>query len=129
MKEDETQFGPLEQDIVEALRPRLAAPGGDLYWASLHAAIMARIVEVERQTWWTVLSRWSRPALAAAALVMIVATAAMLALRPDRTMVAYDDVLESQAQVPVQTAQTATPGSAREATFHFVMSSNGGRAP
>ena len=129
MREDETQYGPLEQDIVEALRPRLAAPGGDLYWESLHAAIMARIVEVERQAWWTVLSRWSKPALAAAALVMIVATAAMLAMRADRTMVAYDEVLEAQAQVPVQTAQAATPGSAREATFHFVMSSNGGRAP
>ncbi len=129
MKEDETQYSPLDQDIVEALRPRLAAPGGDLYWESLHAAIMARIVEVERQAWWTVLSRWSRPALAAAALLMIVATAAMLALRPDRTVVAYDDVLESQAQIPVQTVQAVTPGSAREATFHFVMSSNGGRAP
>ena len=129
MKEDETQCGPFDQDTVEALRTRLAVPGGDRYWESLHAAIMARIIEVESQAWWTVLSRWSRPALAAAALVMIVATAAMLAMRADRTVVAYDEVLEAQAQVPVQTAQTATPGSAREATFHFVMSSNGGRAP
>lgn len=130
MKDSENTIGPLEPQTVEALRTALRAPGGDGYWDTLHTAIMTRVATAETQAWWMVLSRWTKPALAAAAAVMLVATAAMIALgarQPEP--VAYADLLEAQTQVPVQTADLITPRVAREATFQFVMSSNGGRAP
>ena len=130
MMDSEDRIGPLEPQTVEALRAKYSAPGGDGYWDALHSAIMTRVAAAESQAWWMVLSRWTKPALAAAAVVMIVATAAMIALGArEPEPVAYADLLEAQTQVPVQTANAATPRVAREATFQFVMSSNGGRAP
>ena len=130
MKENETPFEPLEPETVHALRARIAAPGGEGYWDMLHASIMARITAAESQSWWMVLSRWTRPALAAAALIMVIATAAMIALSGRETQqIAYEDLLDASLAVPMQTARATTPSVAREATFQFVMSSNGGRAP
>lgn len=130
MKDSEDNIGPLEPRTIAELREALRAPGGDGYWDALHTAIMTRVAAAETQAWWMVLTRWTKPALAAAAVVMLVATAAMIALGArDPEPVAYADVLEAQTQVPVQTADLATPRVAREATFQFVMSSNGGRAP
>lgn len=132
MKEDdESRIEPPAREAVEMLRAQHAVPGGEDYWDTLHANIMARIAGsgVDGHAWWMVLSRWAKPALAAAAVAMIVATAAIIALSSPRTAIAYDDLLEAQAQVPVQTARAAPSGSAREATFQFVMSSNGGRIP
>jgi hypothetical protein len=130
MNHSEDIIGPLEPQAVEALRAASRAPGGEGYWETLHAAIMTRVAAAETQAWWMVLSRWTKPALAAAAVVMLVATAAMIALGArEPEPVAYADVLEAQSPVPVQTADLTPPRVARDATFQFVMSSNGGRAP
>ena len=128
---NEIDIGPLDRETVQALRAELSAPGGEGYWESLHAGIMSRLAAAESQAWWMVLTRWTRPALAAAALVMVIATAAMIVLSSGRepTEVAYEDLLEGSPQVPIQMARATTPSVAREATFQFVMSSNGGRAP
>ena len=130
MREDETTIGPLRGEAAEALRALMAPPGDDTYWDSLHADIMSRLSETEGQAWWAVLSRWARPALAAAAVTMLIAGAAVYSLDADPVQpVEYADIIGAQPQVPVQTAQYSTPGSVREATFQFVMSSNGGRTP
>ena len=128
MKEPEREPSPLAHDTVEALRAHLRAPGGDGYWDALHAGIMARIAEAESQPWWIVLNRWASPALAAAAVLLLLASAAMVLADANRPPVIYADVVEAPV-IPVQTARNVTPGSAREATFQFVMSSNGGRTP
>lgn len=126
MKDNETNIGPLRGEAAEALRAQISPPGDDGYWDALHASIMSRIAEAEAQAWWVVLSRWARPSLAAAAAAILVAGAAVLALREEPVQqVEYADVIGAQPQVPVQTAEYATPRSAREATFQFVMSSNG----
>ena len=121
MKDNDGHIGPLPADAVNALRAGQQPPGGENYWNALHASIMARLGESE-SAWWTVLNRWSRPALAAAAIVMIVATVAMLTLVTPTPVVAYDEVIEAQPQVAVQTVMTSNPGTAREATLRYVLS-------
>jgi len=121
MNEDHVVPGPLPAETVEALRVRQQPPGGEGYWDALHSGIMARLTDADA-AWWTVLNRWSRPGLAAAALVTLIATVAMLALVAPTPAVAYDEVLEGQTPVPVQTAQASNPGTAREETFRYVMS-------
>ena len=130
MTENESNIGPLRGEAAETLRALMAPPGDDRYWDALHASIISRLGESEGQAWWVVLSRWARPALAAAAVAVLIAGAAVYSLDADPVQpVEYADIIGAQPQVPVQTAQFSTPGSVREATFQFVMSSNGGRTP
>ena len=121
MMENDGHIEPLPAETVDTLRAGQQPPGGESYWNSLHASIMARLGESE-SAWWTVLNRWSRPGLAAAAIVMIVATVAMLTLVTPTPVVAYDEVLEAQAPVAVQTVLASNPGTAREATLRYVLS-------
>lgn len=53
---------------------------------------------------------------------MLVATVAMLTLRAPAPVVAYDEVIEAQQPVPVQTVLVSNPSTAREATLRYVLS-------
>jgi hypothetical protein len=121
MNENDKVIGPLPAETVETLRARQQPPGGEGYWDALHSEIMARIGDAE-SAWWTVLNRWSRPGLAAAALVTLLATATMLALLTPTPAVAYDEVLEGQTPSQVRTVLAAKPGTKREATLRYVLS-------
>ena len=121
MKDNDGHIGPLPADAVNALRAGQQPPGGESYWSTLHASIMARLGESE-SAWWAVLNRWLRPAIAAAAIVMIVATVAMLTLVTPTAVVAYDEVIEAQPPVAVQTVLASNPGTAREETLRYVLS-------
>ena len=121
MKEHDEVIGPLPTETVEALRVHHQPPGGERYWDLLHAGIMARIGDPE-SGWWTVLNRWSRPALAAAAIVMLIATVAMLTFGTPTQAIAYDEVIDAQPPVPVQTVMASNPRTARDATLRYVLS-------
>lgn len=121
MNESDKVIGPLPAETVETLRVRQRPPGGEGYWDALHSGIMARIADAD-SAWWTVLNRWSRPGLAAAALVTLIATVAMLALFAPTPAVAYDEVLEGQTPRQVRTVLASNPGTAREATLRYVLS-------
>lgn len=121
MKDNDGHIELLPAETVVALHAVQQPPGGEGYWNTLHASIMARIGETE-SAWWTVLNRWTRPGLAAAAVVMIVATVAMLTLVTPSPVVAYDEVVEAQPPVAVQTVLATNPGTAREATLRYVLS-------
>src|SRR5262249_49287537 len=69
-----------DASVVRGLRSLYAAPAGDAYWNELEARIMARVADVELG-WWTELDRWVRPAIAAAAVLLIAAGAAMFRAR------------------------------------------------
>ena len=121
MKEHDEVIGPLPAETVDALRVAHQPPGGEGYWDALHASIMARIGDTE-SGWWTVLNRWSRPGLAAAAVVMLLATLAMVTMRNSTPTVAYDDVIDAQPPAGVQTVLASNPRTAREATLRYVLS-------
>jgi hypothetical protein len=61
-----------DDDVVRGLRSLYAAPSGDAYWNELESRIMARVADVELG-WWTELDRWVRPAISAAAILLVAA--------------------------------------------------------
>ncbi|HEV8447618.1 MAG TPA: hypothetical protein VGQ44_12390, partial [Gemmatimonadaceae bacterium] len=88
-----------DDEVVRGLRSLYAAPSGDAYWNELEARIMARVSDVELG-WWTELDRWVRPALAAAAVLLLAAGAAMISARQSEADIAADNMLSSPS-VPV----------------------------
>jgi hypothetical protein len=121
---DHLRLHPKDDDVTRALRELHAPPVGESYWAALEARIMARIGQAET-AWWSELGRWARPALVAAAAIVIAAGLVILRTREDAKQVAYEDVLA--APTPISVAGTARPSSLRglqnerEETLHFLI--------
>jgi hypothetical protein len=113
-----------DDDITRGLRALYAAPAGDPYWNELEARIMARIQEVDLG-WWAELDRWVRPALVAAALLVLTAGIAMFRAHQVETQTAYENML-TPSPVPVETAIRPTLEGAREASLRDVLTSEPG---
>jgi hypothetical protein len=107
-----------DDEVVRGLRSLYAAPAGDAYWNELEARIMARVADVELG-WWTELDRWARPALAAAAVLVLAAGVAMFRARQVEQEIAADSMLSAPA-VPVSSAVRPTLQDDREARIRFL---------
>jgi len=107
-----------DQSVVRGLRSLYAAPAGDAYWNELEARIMARVADVELG-WWTELDRWVRPAMAAAAVLLIAAGVAMFRAHEVEGDIAAENMLSSPA-VPVSTAIRPALQDDREARIRFL---------
>ena len=107
-----------DDEVVRGLRSLYAAPGGDTYWNELEARIMARVSDVELG-WWTELDRWARPAMAAAAVLLLAAGTAMFRAHQAEADIAADNMLSSPA-VPVSTAIRPGLQDDREARIRFL---------
>lgn len=119
---DNRLFPNDDDEVVRGLRLLYAAPGGDAYWNELEARIMARVSDVELE-WWTELDRWVRPALAAAAVLLIAAGAAMFRAHQAEADIAADNMLSAPA-VPVSTAIRPALQDDREARIRFLFGSS-----
>ena len=90
---------PVPDDATtRALRAEYAAPD-DRYWDGLEARVMAAVSRAAAASqapieWWQALVGWTRPALAAAAVVLVAAGAAMLQARDARAHVAFQAVID-----------------------------------
>jgi hypothetical protein len=107
-----------DDEVVRGLRSLYTAPSGDAYWNELEARIMARVADVELG-WWTELDRWVRPALAAAAVLLLAAGVAMFRAHQAEADIAADSMLSSPA-VPVSTAIRPALQDDREARIRFL---------
>jgi hypothetical protein len=107
-----------DDEVARELRSLYAAPAGDGYWNELEARIMARVADVELG-WWTELDRWVRPALAAAAVLLIAAGVAMFRAHEVEGDIAAENMLSSPA-VPVSTAIRPALQDDREARIRFL---------
>ena len=107
-----------DDEVLRGLRALYAAPAGEAYWSELESRIMARVADVELG-WWSELDRWVRPALAAAAILLVAAGVAMFRAREAESQIAYDSMLSSPA-VPVATAIRPALQDDREATIRFL---------
>src|SRR6185295_4230089 len=97
-----------EDELTGAMRGLYAAPAGHAYWNELESRIMARVAEVELG-WWTEFDRWLRPALLAAAVLVITAGVAMFEANRSETDDAYNELF-TPTQVPGATVEaTARP--------------------
>jgi len=108
-----------DEEVTRGLRALYAAPAGDLYWNDLEARIMGRITEVDLG-WWAELDRWARPALVAAAILVLAAGVAMFRARQVETQTAYENIL-TPSPVPVETVIRPTLEGDREASLRDVV--------
>ena len=107
-----------DDEIVSGLRSLYAGPSGDSYWNELESRIMARVSDVELG-WWTELDRWARPAIAAAAVLLLAAGAAMFRAHQTEGDIAVDNMLSSPS-VPVSAAVRPSMQDEREARIRYL---------
>jgi hypothetical protein len=110
-----------DDDVTRGLRQLYAAPAGDGYWRSLEARILSRLTETSHSiTWWDELDRWMRPALVAAAVVLLAAGVALFRDHQVEQDGAYEAML-TPTTLPVETAVRPVLQEHREATFRYLM--------
>ena len=104
-----------DDEITRGMRGLYAAPAGHAYWNELESRIMARVAEVELG-WWTELDRWLRPALAAAAILVLAAGVAMFRAHQSDTESAYEELFQPTpvAGAPVEAAAVQRPPQSQE---------------
>ena len=115
-------FSTDDDEVVRGLRSLYAAPSGDAYWNELESRIMGRVSDVELG-WWTELDRWVRPALAAAAVLLLAAGAAMFRARQAENEIAVENLLSAPA-VPVSTAIRPGFQDDRDAQIRYLFGSS-----
>jgi hypothetical protein len=111
-----------DDEVVSGLRSLYAAPSGDAYWNELESRIMARVSDVELG-WWTELDRWVRPAMVAAAVLLLTAGAAIVRAHQVEADIAADNMLSSPA-VPVSSAIRPAMQDDRDARIRFLFGSS-----
>ena len=121
---DHLRLEPDDDPISRRLRELHAPPSGEGYWSELEARIMSGITRAE-PAWWSELGRWARPALAAAAVLVLAAGLLFFRTREEARQVAYEDVLA--APTPISLEGAARPASLqgiqgnREETLRFLI--------
>ena len=111
-----------DDDVTRALRQLYAPPRDDAYWRGLESRILSHLREgaIPTIAWWDELQGWARPALAAAAVVLV---AVGIAVVRDRQLVqesAYAAVFTPTA-LPVETAVRPVLQDPREATLRYLI--------
>jgi len=108
-----------DERITAGLRKLYAAPEGDAYWRSLEAQVLSRLTEPPTVAWWDELDHWMRPALVAAAVLLLATGVAMVRSYQAEQELAYEDMLTPTA-LPVETAVRPVL-QGREGTFRYLM--------
>ena len=112
-----------DDEITRGMRGLYAAPAGHAYWNELESRIMARVAEVELG-WWTELDRWLKPALVAAAVLVLAAGVAMFRAHQSDTDSAYEELFAPTpvAGAPVEAAAIQRPPQEpRDNTLRFIL--------
>jgi hypothetical protein len=112
-----------DDEITRGMRGLYAAPAGHAYWNELESRIMARVAEVELG-WWTELDRWLKPALVAAAVLVMAAGVAMFRAHQSDTNSAYEELFTPTpiAGAPVEAAAVQRPPQEpRDNTLRFIL--------
>jgi hypothetical protein len=109
-----------DDEVTRGLRQLYAAPDGDSYWRALEGRILTRLTSAPSITWWDELDRWMRPALAAAAVVLLAAGVAMVRSYQVEQESTYEAML-TPTSLPVETAVRPVLQERRDATFRYLM--------
>jgi|ERR1043166_1797616 hypothetical protein len=110
--------GNEDDDVARGLRALYAAPSDAAYWNELEAKIMHRIAGAELG-WWSELDHWTRPALVAAAALMLACGAALVRTHQSEQELAYQDLF-SPASVPLETAVRPLLQDRLDGTFRYI---------
>ena len=108
--------------VTRGLRELYAAPTDDAYWRGLESRIMARTraAAVPTIAWWDELHAWARPALVAAAVVLLAVGVAFARGHQLAKESAYAAVFTPTA-LPVETAVRPVLEEPREATLRYLI--------
>lgn len=111
-----------DEDVTRGLRSLFAAPADDAYWRALEARILARLHgdAVPSIAWWDELHSWARPALVAAALVLLAAGVAVARNREVTQQTAFAAVF-TPTSLPVETAVRPVLEEPRDATLRYLI--------
>ena len=112
--------GEPDDDVTRGLRQIYAAPQGDAYWRGLEARILSHLTSAPAPSWSDELHALMRPALVAAALVMMAAGVALFRAHQVDQELAYEAML-TPTSLPVETAVRPVLQGKREGTFRFLM--------
>lgn len=106
-------------EMTGGLRRLYAAPTDEEYWRGLEARILSHLADPPTIQWWEELDRWMRPALAAAAVVLLASGVALFRAYQAEQEVAYEAML-TPTNLPVETAVRPVHRG-REGTFRYLM--------
>ena len=109
-----------DDEVTRELRHIYAAPEGDSYWKGLEARILTKLTTAPSIAWWDELDRWMRPALAAAAVVLVAAGVAMVRAYQVEQESTYEAML-TPTSLPVETAIRPVLQDKRDGTFRYLM--------
>ena len=112
---------PRDEELRVALRNEYNSPAESSYWAFLERRIMARITAEGSREWYTYFPAWSRVGLAAAALALAVAGITAWQTRKTQDLVAWHELLESPAEMPMIESAGGERTSRREATLRYLI--------
>lgn len=112
---------PRDDELHAALRVEYGVPAEASYWAFLERRIMARITTEGTREWYSYFPAWSRAGLAAAALALAAAGVAAWQTRKAQDLVAWQELLESPAEMPVIESAGGERASRREATLRYLI--------
>ena len=111
-----------ERDLTEALRAHYAAPTDERYWDALEARILAHVARGGSEGWWSALVEMARPALAAAAILVLVAGAAVVHTRQLEARNAYASVISAAVPPSVESSARLSSTPDGDATVNYILS-------
>ena len=109
-----------DSDVTRLLREAYAPPAGEAYWRDLEARILTHVASAPALGWWDELDHWMRPALVAAAVMMLAAGVAVFRdyqAEQDAT----NEAMLTPTSLPVETAVRPMLQGQREATFRYLI--------
>ncbi len=110
-----------DAELTNALRALYAAPADERYWDALEARILAHVARGGSERWWSALADMARPALAAAAILVLVAGAAVVHTRQLDARNAYASVI-SAAPPSVESSARLSSTPDGDATINYILS-------
>ena len=109
-----------DENVTRLLRQHYAAPTSDAYWRELEARILSHLTSAPSIGWWDELDRWMRPALVAAAVLILASGVAVFRDYQAEQDATYEAML-TPTSLPVETAVRPVLQGQREATFRYLM--------
>jgi hypothetical protein len=117
----EHRWTPGDVELTDVLRAHYAAPGDESYWEALEARILAHVARGgDIEGWWSALAGMSRPVLAAAAILTLVAGAAVVRTQQLEARNAYASVISGAPPSVESLARSSVPEG--DATINYILS-------
>ncbi len=115
-----------DPELTNALRALYAAPADERYWNDLEARIIAYVAagnsSEDSESWWSYLADMARPGLAAAAALILAASALLVHSRQQEVSNAYASVINpAPPSVEAATTRAAATGDG-DFAIHYLIS-------